>query len=242
MKPLILAVCIAAGTTAYTQEPPVGSYGQPPLPPEEIPNPVMDLAVSALTASLRDVEPRVRQAAVFALTEMAPASRSAIPVLEQTVRDPDAYIRIDAAHALYKLGQPSVPSLVRLLRDGDPRIRELAARTLLEMGDRAAEAIPALIQRLGDIEPRVRQAAVLALTEMGKVARSAIPALASTMRDPDSFVRIDAAHALAQLGPESIPSLVGLLQDNDERVRELTAETLREIAAETLSGTDKGRR
>ena len=48
-----------------------------------------DVVVTALTERLRDGDASVRQAAVFALREMGPQAKTAIPVLAELLRDQD---------------------------------------------------------------------------------------------------------------------------------------------------------
>ncbi len=70
---------------------------------------------------------------------MGVEAKPAVPAIAQRLRDPDAYIRVDAAHVLEQFGPDSVPSLTELLQDADPRVRELAARTLQQI---ATETVP----------------------------------------------------------------------------------------------------
>jgi HEAT repeat protein len=87
----------------------------------------------------------------------------------------------------------------------------------------------AIVARLRDPDVLVRQSAIFALQAIGPKAKPAIPALAELLRDRDGYIRSDASHALVSLGPEAVPSVMGVLCDEDARVRELAVRTLREF-------------
>jgi HEAT repeat protein len=188
------------------------------------------LAVGALTRALRDPSPTVRQAAAVALAQMGPEAKDSVPALIWLLRDPDGYVRIDAAHTLEKFHAYSVSYLVSLLRDCDEQTRLLAVHTLEVIGPDAKPAVPALIERLSDPAPAVRDATTSALRAIGTDAHTAGPALAGMLRDPDRIVRIGAAKTLEHLGPDAIPFIAALTADADPRVRELAITTMREIA------------
>jgi HEAT repeat protein len=71
----------------------------------------------------------------------------------QTLHNPDANVRTDAAEALAALGPEAaaaVPALVAALRDEDPNVRLAAASALGAIGMQGEVAIPALIEALRD--------------------------------------------------------------------------------------------
>lgn len=100
--------------------------------------------VLALAERLSDDDASVRQATVAALRAMGKMAKPAIPAIARRLRDPDAYIRIVAAHVLERLGPDSVPSLTELLQDADPHVRELAARTLQKIATDTVLESPAV--------------------------------------------------------------------------------------------------
>jgi stage V sporulation protein SpoVS len=111
-------------------------------------------------------------------------------------------------------------------------------RSLGNPSSRFDMSLAAITERLLDQHASVRQAAVFALQAIGpKATKAAIPALAELLRDKDQIVRVDASHALVSMGPKAVPSLVGLLYDEDARVRELAARTLREFESEAKAAT-----
>jgi HEAT repeat protein len=57
------------------------------------------------------------------------------------------------------------------------------------------------------------------LGRLGWLARDALPTLVGLLRDDDAKVREAAAHAVGQMGPEALPALSGMLAHNDKYVR-----------------------
>ena len=81
---------------------------------------------------------------------------TAIPYLQQSLRNNDPTIRKQAAEVLGRMGPdaaPAVNDLVVLLDDPDLEVRKVAARTLGRIGPEAAAAVPALMQTLLREEP-----------------------------------------------------------------------------------------
>jgi HEAT repeat protein len=127
----------------------------------------------ALLGALKDPEPGVRKMAASSFRSMAPPPRGAIAVLVETLRDPVAEVRAEAAFGL--MGFYSPP---------------------------AREAVPALSTAFAqDPDRQVRINAARALGLMGPVARDAMPALRAGLRDPDERVRDAAAEALQLIEP-----------------------------------------
>jgi HEAT repeat protein len=90
-------------------------------------------------------------------------------------------------------------TVVESLKDPDPWVRQQAARRLAQVHPAPVDAIPLLIQMLGDKEPPSRRAAAAALGSFGPLAKSAIPALDAALSDPDSATKLIAADALKEI-------------------------------------------
>jgi hypothetical protein len=82
-----------------------------------------------------------------------PRFRSAVRLLQRTLRHADPWMRWQAAEGLScfaaDAGQ-AVPDLIPLLRDDDTRVRAGAANALGRIGQAATEAVPALRAALAD--------------------------------------------------------------------------------------------
>src|SRR5262245_37039090 len=124
-------------------------------------------AVPALRKRLADDDAGVRDAAAYALGEIAAATGDA---------------------SLWK--EIGADLLKRLGEDGDAKVRRSAAYAAGCCGPAAAEARGALTKALGDAEPVVRQNAAWALGRLkDKAGEDAVAALAERLRDDDATVR-----------------------------------------------------
>jgi len=94
---------------------------------------------------------------------------AALPLLEETLNDPNSETRIYALWALGTLGDPdAVPLLTTALQDPDSGIRKTAAFSLGELG--LASGIEPLMPLLQDGVADVRWNAALALSRLGSGA------------------------------------------------------------------------
>ena len=90
-------------------------------------------------------------------------------------------------------------SVIDSLKDPDPWVRAQAARRLAMIHPAPVETIPTLIKMLGDKETESRRAAVAALGSFGPLAKDAILPLNGALSDPDPDVRTLAGDALKQI-------------------------------------------
>ncbi|MGO8673507.1 MAG: HEAT repeat domain-containing protein [Capsulimonadaceae bacterium] len=87
--------------------------------------------IGTLTSALSSDDARTRWAAADALGAMR--SPAGVPALVQTLKDPDAHVRLDVVHALGLIGAPSAPAIPALsdaLSDADGDVRNAAAGSL----------------------------------------------------------------------------------------------------------------
>lgn len=92
-----------------------------------------------------------------------------------------------------------VPLLLESLDDPDPTVRTVAATYLGIIRDQAASVVPALVDTLTDETPEVRSAAANALGSFGAEARSAVAALRKATTDRNEDVAREAGVALVKL-------------------------------------------
>jgi hypothetical protein len=88
-----------------------------------------------------------------------------------------------AMEALGRIGTPAVPALTESLANPDAEVRMQAARTLARMGSDAKDAVPALLPLLDDPDERVRKAVGRALGQIGPDAAAAVPALVRKLEE-----------------------------------------------------------
>lgn len=179
--------------------------------------------VPGLAAALNDKDTQIRRAAVFALSQIGPDAKAAVPALIKALDDPDKGKEI-----------------------GGRAISDCAADTLAIIGPGAAEAIPALMGiARSSLKRDLRMRAVWALGEIGPQSKEVIPLLRKLMKDDKEaeLIRARAAQALGRIGPkarEAVPDLIKALeiedkQDPNHSLRWNAAEALGKIGPEAKS-------
>jgi len=104
------------------------------------------LAASALSASLVDVQRRVRLQAARGLAKLGSGALPARARLEQSIKNWDRELRAESATALGALGKVALPALLSALSDSEAEVRQAILTALERLGSDAAEALPALTE------------------------------------------------------------------------------------------------
>jgi HEAT repeat protein len=120
-----------------------------------------------IRSALTDRPPRLRWAAAYALGRSGAAPQEVVPLLEVAIQDSNWLIRTEAARSLASQGPSAVPALQNALKDDDPRVQAAAAWSLGQLGREAKAAVPDLQEALSEEDWLVRSAAVYALGHMG---------------------------------------------------------------------------
>lgn len=112
-----------------------------------------------------------------------PLDPNAVPGLLRALDSEDVYVRITAAEALGKIGNPvAIARLMDTLQDPRGEVRRRVVRAFERIGIEpraraAAQVVPGLAQALRDSEPLVSAAAVMALRRLNiSSARAALAA------------------------------------------------------------------
>lgn len=176
-------------------------------------------------------------------------------VLISRLTSPNESWRVDAEARLVSLGEAAVPSLIGALRHANPAVRVHAASALARIGNPAAipamvaaledtennaavaiaaekalvswgqEVKGALLQAALQGPPHVRPRALRALGKIG--GEDLEHPLQALISDPVPTVRAQAASALAQIsGARAVEAISPLLEDRDKWVRYEVAEAL----------------
>jgi HEAT repeat protein len=186
----------------------------------------------------------LRAAAAWSLALANANDRTTLQALKEGLRDPDAAVRVGAAHALWLLGERQTDTLVEPLvgglKDVDPVVKAHAALALFAMGPDARAAAQPLEVALGDSDTQVRLRAAQALWALGPPAKAQVPRLLESLKDKDARVRIFTANALWTIArqKEGVPVLCETLKSNDLLLRQLSVKSLYNIAKDAkLAGT-----
>jgi HEAT repeat protein len=169
-------------------------------------------ALNQLVGALEDADPGVRDAAAYALGELA-----------------------FGQHAGAVWARAGSRLQVLLGKDPDRRVRRSAAYAAGSCGAEAADARSSLVTALRDQEAMVRQNAAWALGRLGpEVGDTELTSLAHTLQDQDAVVRRDAAVALGELGRPAarvaLPALLGCCRKETESpVRKAALDSLRKL-------------
>jgi HEAT repeat protein len=169
-----------------------------------------------LAARLNDPASEVRLAVIDALTQAA--HKTAIPGLENALKDRSALVRHRAAAALESFGWQAATASHQAAYWAALGEYQKAAN----LGAVAVESLAAALQDSADYQ---RQAIVGVLSRIGDVR--AVKLLKNALQDPDLNTRIRAIEALAQMREtDAVPDLIQALRDNAPRVRAGAAEAL----------------
>ena len=138
--------------------------------------------------------------------------------------------QIDTVYGLAAVGEPAVPVLVETLNDPDWRIRAAACGSLGCIGQAADSAVPHLLKALNDKSEWVCRNAADALGNIGDTSQVAEETLIRALDDKretslwslsDSPLRENVIAALAKMqpSPAAISKLKEALEDDNEYIR-----------------------
>jgi HEAT repeat protein len=176
----------------------------------------------ALIAALKDDAAMVRHAALQAV---GPATPEAVPVIMESLGDPDLQPKIiDALTKIGAAAEPAVPRLLELLPTAskETRLKILAAVAII--GSQAG--LPALVHAMKDEDAEIRTAAIVGYAKAEHEPAAVLAAAIAMLTDPNREVRHAAASALAQLGDRArsaAPQLLVLLDSDEDRAFALEA-------------------
>jgi HEAT repeat protein len=173
-----------------------------------------------LISLLKDPDRNVRVRVLTALGNLGGQMHRVMPVLraalkETALKDDDASVRTQAAHALLQVGpepDSEVAALTDSLRNELEVLRFHAAVALGDLGREAQPAVPPLIHTaLWDEDPAVRMEAAVALWKIDpNKGPLVIPALIKALANDNELICWIAADYLGQIGPdarEAVPAL-----------------------------------
>jgi HEAT repeat protein len=217
-----------------------------------------NLQKAAMPVLIQDLEDEWNIYALYALADIGPRAKSALPALQKMLRNgPEQSTRYPLEQAVEEitLAPRSLPAgkeppekiSVLLARLNDtkqqPSARCRAAESLRKLGTPEARAafdrfatreIPVLVAWLRDRKRDDRGEAARCLSFLAPRSRDALTSLTHALRDEDWLTRTKSAEALGALGPAAAPAvreLKRLLDDRSRYPRRAAAEALAKIGA-----------
>ncbi len=201
-----------------------------------------------------DERARWRGRVVWALGNIGPAARAAVPALVRVLtreHDGDDVLRGAAAYALGEIGPSAgeaVPALLDLMREKEAALRVAAPYALGRVGPAAKPAVAPLLHGLKDGDPWFRVRCAEALWRIDRRADAAVPVLTAALgprpdrapATPEEIAaevvwypaRDEAIDALGRIGPparQAVPALLAALEDKEGHVRAKAAAALWEV-------------
>jgi HEAT repeat protein len=188
-------------------------------------------ALPSLKKHLKEDEPKVREAAAFAIGDIGKESLKSlddptlIDALAAALKDSDALVRRSAAYALgnFGPGAKSAQATLEAVLAGDPSpaVRQNIAWALGKIGP---ETIDSLKAALRDADPAVKRDAAKSIGLFKEeVAKKALPELIACCEVNNSSVRSAALNVLYNILDESnaaaAPSIAKALDDPDVEVK-----------------------
>ncbi len=167
----------------------------------------------------QDANHSVRGRAAQALAGFGPEVKATIPALIQALQDENDFVVSSAAEVLARFGAEAsvaVPALIRALQDERVSVRSSATYALSKMGPEARGAIPALMPILQDESDFVRVNAAAALRTLGVETEVLMPVLIGWLQDDHLHGVISLLGAMGADAEAAVPSLVQLLQTEEE--------------------------
>jgi HEAT repeat protein len=189
--------------------------------------------VAVLLKSLKHSDPEVRRSAAAALETFGAEAKCAVPILQQSLNDPDLTIQVTAARTLGRIGVAAIPALLQGLNHTARQVRREATWALTRLGPAAEAAVPALASALRDSDLKVCMGAAQALGAIGAEAETAIPALIEALLNANLIFCRLAAQALARIGRAAIPALQEASQSPDTFVRREAFWALKQLGQPT---------
>ena len=160
--------------------------------------------------------------ATWALLQLGPKARPAVPALVKALKDPRQVVRSHSAEALREVGAADVraviPALMAAMDDENEVVRNHAMRTLSEYGAEAKAAVPKMVERLWDSGPGADVAR--SLGRIGPGAADAVPALLVSLEmTVPNWQRDEIREALDRIMPRTsgatVEGSIGAMKSED---------------------------
>jgi len=180
---------------------------------------IIDTAREGEGLARGDTDLSTRYAALYALEDIGPPAKDAVPLLLDYLKSDNGLVRSRAARVLGTIGPAAavaVPALEASLADPKASTRAAAAVALWRIA-RAPSALTATVKDLRSPDESNLFFALDAIREIGPEAEVAVPVLIQTLRHAPQWYQTSVVEALAKIGAGAKPALPALTEAfNDE--------------------------
>ncbi|HID08178.1 MAG TPA: HEAT repeat domain-containing protein [Armatimonadetes bacterium] len=169
-----------------------------------------------LIDALEDTNKEVIEAVAYALGEIGPPAKQAVPTLIEALSNEDWMLRATIIRCLGRIGDSSVVSvLIKALKDKNVNVRSSALYALGDIGPAAKQAIPAVREAVHDTDDLVMLAAHCALAKIGDNPQEHIRAIIQFAFSPALGSGAFAGTTLGKIGLPALPYVIEELQHPD---------------------------
>jgi HEAT repeat protein len=197
-------------------------------------------AEAVVRANARSGDKLLRVTSLWVLARVHPEDKDLRRAVTQrlvgALKDPDAMVRVAAAHALAALPpapEITVPIWEKAMQDADEQTIDLALDAVATLG---APAVPKLVDGLK--HEKLRLHVLYVLGKIGPAAAPATPALTALIADKDEDVAHEAMMTLAKIGPgakAAVPELIVVLGSGDKSKAPVAAYVLGSIGPDAAA-------
>ena len=203
--------------------------------------------VRAVAARLTDADYHVRWRSAYAIAQIGPPAKAAVPQLVAQLKDERFVVRWYALFALGRIGPgaaDAVPAILEAMQDPktmqDPQnhryLLHIAAQALGRIGPEAAGAEATLRGELKSSDLTYRVKAAVALWQISRHP-DALPVVLAVLRTGQGDEAFQAAMGLLEFGADAqtaIPDLVAALASADPDVRRAAVKVLGSLGTDVV--------
>jgi HEAT repeat protein len=192
-------------------------------------------AAAGLGQTLADPDPRVREAAAFALCSYGETARFALDGLLEGLGDGNARVRAFVINALWLLGpiaEPALDRLYGLLADPDDLVRGRAYGAIAAIGPKDLRLDGAMRRGIKDGNGEIRMGSSWYVANLPALGPEEIALLLTLAADPAPSVRQNALKGLGRVRPPSkavLEAIARALGDGDSGTRSAAASASGEL-------------
>jgi HEAT repeat protein len=185
-------------------------------------------AVPAMTAALKDDDPKTRTAAAAALWRVDRTNAAAVPILIEGFKSNDPVARAQASNILFSIKprpKEAADVFAEALKGNDIVTRVKAADAVWDLNCKPDEVLPTLIEAVKSNSINVRNPALDTLRRMGPKAKPALPALVELL-GTTGIATAQFNETFLALGPDAIGELTKAMEEKPVAIKQVASQML----------------